>query len=481
MGETTIQWAHFSFNPWVGCQRVSPGCTNCYAEAYDRRVGGLPKGQRKDPEVAELRWGPKAARVRTSDANWRKPLAWNEAARKAGERHRVFCSSLADVFEDRFELEPWRLQLFDLIRQTPNLDWLLLTKRPENVRRMISDAIDRTVTTPWDTFAVGGWLQAWSDGRPPANVWLGTTVEDQKRTDERIPELLKVPAAVRFLSCEPLLERVDLSKWIGLYPLNATNRDGRSVVRSGASGLAEGASGRLGLAGRAKKEEQERQSHHTCGDSVSNRRGRGTRLPDSEGDGGWSADDNSGASAGLEGFDRPHSEGADDQPQERGEVGQPPEQSGIGHVRGAGETRSGDSEGRSTRPEWREELHGQAHERGREGDPSQTIVRREPEVSREGLRGQRPDDLQDRQRPALDLVIIGGESGPGARPFHLDWARDLVDQCRHAGAAPFVKQLGSLPVANENDDRRAIFKIRDSAGGDPNEWPEDLRVREFPR
>lgn len=102
MGENSlIQWTHHTFNPWVGCQRISPGCTNCYAEAYDRRVGGLPKSQRKDPEVQELRWGPTAPRVRTSDANWRQPLAWNRAAAKAGERHRVFCASLADVFSVR--------------------------------------------------------------------------------------------------------------------------------------------------------------------------------------------------------------------------------------------------------------------------------------------------------------------------------------------------------------------------------------------
>lgn len=89
MGENSkIAWTHHTFNPWVGCQRVSPGCENCYAEAYDKRVGGLPKSQRKDPETPELRWGPKAPRVRTSAANWRQPLKWDRAAAKAGERQR---------------------------------------------------------------------------------------------------------------------------------------------------------------------------------------------------------------------------------------------------------------------------------------------------------------------------------------------------------------------------------------------------------
>lgn len=189
MGENSgIEWTDHTFNPWMGCTRVSEGCRNCYAETMmDRRWG-------------KVKWGPQGARVKTSAANWRQPLKWNREAEAAGVRRRVFCASLADVFEhkgdQRPDLHEWRSELWDLIIATPHLDWLLLTKRPENVVDMVPE----------------GWLDGF-----PSNVWIGTSVEDQKTADERIPELLKVPAAVLFLSVEPLLGPVDL--WGAQYAL----------------------------------------------------------------------------------------------------------------------------------------------------------------------------------------------------------------------------------------------------------------------
>lgn len=175
MGETTeIAWTDHTFNPWVGCSRVSPGCQNCYAEALDKRWS---RGEH---------WGKAAPRRVTSDANWRKPLKWNRDAEAAGRPALVFCASMADVFEDRPDLVAPRARLFDLIDQTPNLIWLLLTKRPENAARLVA---------------------YWHD-----NVWVGTTAEDQARLNERLPYLLGIPAAVRFLSCEPLLEHVAIGQ-----------------------------------------------------------------------------------------------------------------------------------------------------------------------------------------------------------------------------------------------------------------------------
>ena len=216
---TTIEWTAtrlpdgtvlpgFTFNPWTGCAKVSPACQHCYAETFSRRNTTV-FGQ----------WGPNAARKRTSEANWRKPLKWNREAEASGIRRKVFCASMADVFEDRPELEAWRLDLWALIEQTPHLDWLLLTKRPDVMARWAK---------------VHGW---------PANAWAGTTVEDQERADERIPHLLKVPAKVRFLSCEPLLGFVDLTERLccdghmcacrGSYGI----RDGiRWVIAGGESG-----------------------------------------------------------------------------------------------------------------------------------------------------------------------------------------------------------------------------------------------------
>jgi protein gp37 len=151
----------------------------------------------------------RGTRVVASEAAWREPLKWDRAAAAAGERHRVFCASLADVFEDRLDLRPARARLFEIIRRTPHLDWLLLTKRPGNALKLIGEAA-RASYTDEDDNPPCDWLCEWLAGRPPDNIWLGTSVEDQARADERIPHLLRVPAAVRFLSMEPLLSAVDL-------------------------------------------------------------------------------------------------------------------------------------------------------------------------------------------------------------------------------------------------------------------------------
>lgn len=327
--ETKIQWCDRTFNPWIGCTKVSSGCKNCYAETLmDKRYG-------------RVKWGPQGTRQRTSESYWKKPLAWNKQnwmeclvchwrgdvqqvpfvnteeggswtcpncsadGRMEPARQRVFCASLADVFEDypqattdrgytpgmANDLNRWRTALWKLIDQTPNLDWLLLTKRPENVLEML----------PFS------WLP--SDlGTFPANVWIGTSVENQETADKRIPELIKIPAAVRFLSCEPLLGPVDL------------------------------------------------------------------RLDDC-----WIPED---------------------------------------HY-----------------------------------------------------------DLGER----LSWVIVGGESGPKARPMNLQWARGIIDQCQAAGVSVFMKQLGSSPVAGTNRDKPYLWgEHLDKKGGEMDEWPVDLQIREFP-
>ena len=173
--DTWISWATSTFNPWVGCSRVSPGCDHCYAATSTpaRALG--------------VEWGPAAPRHRTAPANWRQPVIWNRKATASGKPWRVFCSSLADVFDNRAP-EGAREDLWELIRATPALTWMLLTKRPQNIAKMLP--------------------ASWSDGWP--NVWLGTTVENQAEADRRVPVLLGVPAALRFLSCEPLLGPVNL-------------------------------------------------------------------------------------------------------------------------------------------------------------------------------------------------------------------------------------------------------------------------------
>ena len=191
--ETKIQWCDHTFNPWWGCTKVSPGCTNCYANALDKRTGGD-------------HWGVGKERRRTSLKNWQEPRKWNADAAKSGIRKRVFCASMADWLDDAVP-DAWRADLLNLIHQTPHLDWLLLTKRPENWRKALACAPLR----PLEHVGADVMVREWLSGSPPRNVWIGTSVEDQRRADERIPLLLQIPAVCRFLSCEPLLGPVNLS------------------------------------------------------------------------------------------------------------------------------------------------------------------------------------------------------------------------------------------------------------------------------
>lgn len=174
-----IEWTHHTFNPWIGCTKVSPACDHCYAEAWDKRYEG------------GAHWGAKAERRRTK--TWANPVKWNKSAAERGIRYRVFCASLADVFDNQVP-EEWRHDLWELIRTTPHLDWLLLTKRPQNIKKML----------PPD----------WKRGYE--NVWLGTTVENQIEADRRVRELIKIPAKVRFLSMEPLLGEVFIPSIISI-------------------------------------------------------------------------------------------------------------------------------------------------------------------------------------------------------------------------------------------------------------------------
>ena len=187
-----IEWTGHTFNPWWGCTKVSAACDHCYAETWAKRTGH---------DV----WGPKASRRRLSDAYWDRPLRWNSDAEQSRRRVRVFCASMADVFEWDRELNDLRDRLWGIVERTPNLDWLLLTKRPHLARR----------------------LAPWSD-HWPEHVWIGTTVENQRFAEQRIPFLLDVPCRYRFLSCEPLLGSINLSEWIAaLHWIIAGGESGR--------------------------------------------------------------------------------------------------------------------------------------------------------------------------------------------------------------------------------------------------------------
>ncbi len=191
MALSTIEWTRrrlpsgellpgFTFNIVWGCQRVSEGCKYCYADTLASRYGFAL-------------WGPAATTTRRTFGPdyWQRPLLWNRRAQAMGHRVSVFCSSMADIFEDHPVVAHERTKLWALIEHTPSLNWLLLTKRPENILAMV----------PWR-------------GLFPDWVWVGTSVERQKRAVQRLPALMEVPAVVRFVSAEPLLEPLDLSPWL---------------------------------------------------------------------------------------------------------------------------------------------------------------------------------------------------------------------------------------------------------------------------
>lgn len=259
--DSKIEWTDHTFNAIIGCTKVSPGCEFCYAERdMDLRLG-------------KASWGPRGTRTITADANWRSPLRWNQKAVELGVRYKVFTASLSDVFEDWqgpivdhngkmvakwpdgtlfssddsvppripggvqshwITMDDVRRRLFDLIDATPNLDWLMLTKRPENIEKMWL----RKKDAPTEDWCNKNLDNAGRNRlRYRSNVWLGTSVENQKYADKRIPELLKCRdlSPVLFLSCEPLLGAVDFRKVPGM---NKVDRSGVVdwVIAGGESG-----------------------------------------------------------------------------------------------------------------------------------------------------------------------------------------------------------------------------------------------------
>jgi protein gp37 len=168
-----IEWTDHTFNPWWGCTNVSPACDHCYAEAWAKRTG-------------HAIWGKDSSRRFFGDHYWNEPLKWNAKAERDCVRRRVFCGSMCDVMEDRRDLDPHRTRLYPLIERTPALDWLLLTKRPQNFLRFLPPC----------------WLKT-----PRQNVWLMTTVESPAYL-WRIDALKTAPAVVHGLSIEPLLEPI---------------------------------------------------------------------------------------------------------------------------------------------------------------------------------------------------------------------------------------------------------------------------------
>lgn len=279
MGLSTIQWTRYTFNAWLGCRKVAPECQNCYITTTPTfKFRGLAHGP---------------VRIRTAESTWKQPLAWNRKAQREGVRERVFSLSLGDWLDDENVPIEWFADLLRLIRDTPHLDWLLLTKRPKNWWSRMEEVRDWCIKDGGKSdFDLHHFVHNWfarCDVPPPANVWIGVSAgADQSAA-------LAIPARIHFLSCEPML-----------------------------TGLVA-----------------------TCA-------------------------------------------------------------------------------------------------------------------------------------KRFDWIIFGGESGKNARPMDIDWIRRGVAMCRENGIAPFVKQLGKVPYRSIPGSLNMPLMLNDSHGGEMDEWPEDLRVREFP-
>ena len=298
---SSIPWCDRSdWNPIRGCSRADEGCRHCYAESMAARFsdpGGWGHGY-----ATRTPKGPRwTGKVELVEERLTLPLKWRKPAR-------VFVNSASDLFHEKVKDE-WLDRINGVIALCPHLDFLVLTKRSARAREYYSDRYcERRVAArvAWSARKYG-WQTRHDDAGvtigfdyacwPLPNLWLGTSIHDQASANERIPELLATPAALRFVSYEPALGPVNFTPWIGTY-----------------------------------------------------------------------------------------------------------------------------------------------------------------------------------QKTSLDWLIVGGESGPGARPFYLAWARDAVGQCRRTATPIFVKQMGAYP----SETGRRI-KLRDRKGEEPAEWPAELRVREFPR
>lgn len=248
---TKIEWTDSTFNPWIGCTQVSPACDDCYAA---RSTPARSLG---------VEWGVGKPRLRTATSTWTHPEKWNARAASFMEclscghrgyiakrpdddgysvcevcrknelkpaRRRVFCASLADWLDNEVPIA-WLVDLLDLIRRTPNLDWLLLTKRIGNFNKRLTEAWS---TTPAENLELHKWIVGWIQGRVPQHVWLGATVVNQEEADRDIPKLMALPnVAVRFLSIEPMLGPISIQTWLKMA---VTIRDRWWVIAGGESG-----------------------------------------------------------------------------------------------------------------------------------------------------------------------------------------------------------------------------------------------------
>jgi len=422
MGEKTgIQWCDHTFNPWIGCTKVSDGCKFCYAERDNNRYKWVDG------------WGEGKQRRRTSGENWKKPLQWAKAAIKAGVVRRVFCASLADVF-DADVPQIWRENLWDLIRETAlieeneihtsGLEWLILTKRPENIRRLLP--------LEWQDY-------------PPYYIRLGVTAENQEMADYRIPKLLEVWSGKNFVSVEPMLEDIDISKYIGYNP-KYENTNGRTGLSS-SDGW--GAGNRLYGKNLENSQTNGEQMEWENQSEQMRKSKSGTpssaRLFTGSSNVQQSSFYDRSAQNSLPSLFREDTGRINDQSQKRSQDGQSTRESGINDLFRTSETLALCSEKQSAHfePVRGEKQPGEINRSSSIRNQREAVERGASFEDSRGLRSCVSNNFENSQN-GISWCIAGCESGPGARPFSMDWARSLRDQCQVAGVPYFLKQIPAV-------------------------------------
>lgn len=426
---TAIEWADRTWNPLLGCSRVSPGCDGCYAITTATIRAGNPH-----PKVAaafaglterqggRLDW---TGRINLLPDRMDQPLGWKKPSK-------IFVNSQSDLFHKDVPLA-FIEQVFAVMARTPQHTYQLLTKRHARMSSIL-----RKPTFRDSVAAIVGADIEW----PLPNLWLGVSVEDQHWADIRIPALLDTPAAVRWLSCEPLLGPINLSSWIG-------DTDGRPAVsrggcaRSGEIGrVADRQSGSsMAGGGPARQPLDTRDEGHPLRTQASRELDR--QVPTSTGHVQLDEIPRDGSPTGVVALRGADSAGPHGEPQERNLVGQPPVELGASYPLGAGHTRPDGAVARPIESVRDAELDGSVDFGSGSGDSGTASGRGAAADVGERVRGALPAHISDRARGAsISWIVVGGESGPKARPMQTQWARDLRDQCVAAGVPFFFKQHG---------------------------------------
>ena len=462
---TKIEWTDESWGPiaafdretgkrgWF-CTKVSPGCKHCFAERLNLWVGNGHAYTVPNLEKVELRL-----------VNLEKPLRWKKP-------RRIFPCSMTDLFHEAVPDE-FIVKILGVMLEARHHTYQILTKRPERMAAFFREfwkAAGRLAFFHGDEphewpleFAEGEFAAEYVARAVAPHIWLGVSIENQKTADERIPHLLRTPAAVRWLSVEPMLAPLDLTPWLeGNYnPVHGNQTQRKSAVRSGNAGTSRDR--HLGAClenSRAPGQQMGCTPDDQEGETATGGARHG-KLSAGSLDGGREADPGAGPSSSLDALQRPSSRRLDDQSQEREEAGQPPPEPRTGDSFRERETCDAHFEsGSPCEPMGRDEPPFKADDQTGERDTEAPGRRREIEQHSGGLRRDLPNNIEDSPQGSLvgiSWVVCGGESGARARPMQPVWARSLRDQCQAAGVPFFFKQISKkAPI------------------------PVDLQIREYP-